>query len=230
VYRATLAAAAFLAGTAQPARAEIAVTESGKILYVDGFQREDDRITLFLRDGGQITCRYDLILNIVPNEVLPPEPTPEAAAAAPLLPRLEPLIQELSTKHGVDPTLVAAVIWVESSGDPRARSRKGARGLMQLMPQTARELGVTQIYDPRENVDGGIRYLKRMLDAHGDVALALAAYNAGPTNVARYGGIPPFPETEKYVSKILDLYRRAREGLNIIGRTVTAPAVASPES
>jgi soluble lytic murein transglycosylase-like protein len=124
----------------------------------------------------------------------------------PLLPHLEELIAPVAQRYSLDPRLVAAVIWVESSGDPKAVSKKGARGLMQLMPNTAQKLGVRDVFDPAQNVEGGVRYLRDLLDQHGqDLSLALAAYNAGPTAVARYGGIPPYPETQNYVRKVLEL-------------------------
>ena len=146
-----------------------------------------------------------LVANIVPNEIAP---EPELAAL-PLLPQLAPIIEPAAEKYGLDSRLVAAVIWVESSGDPNAVSRKGAKGLMQLMPETARSLGVTDVLDPAQNVDGGARYLKQQIDDHRDLSLALAAYNAGPTTVSRHGGIPPYKETKNYVRRVLALYREA---------------------
>ncbi len=110
---------------------------------------------------------------------------------------------------GVDPALVEAIIANESGFDPYARSSAGARGLMQLMPQTAAALGVDDPDDPAQNVRGGTRYLRSLLDRFGDVRLAVAAYNAGPAAVARYGGIPPFAETERYVRSVLSSYRAA---------------------
>ena len=104
-----------------------------------------------------------------------------------------------------------AVARIEPCFDPRARSVAGALGLMQLMPATARELGVANPFDPEASLDGGSRYLARMLARFdGDLALALAAYNAGPGNVARHGGVPPFPETLRYVERVSRLYREAR--------------------
>ncbi len=114
-------------------------------------------------------------------------------------------IREASDRHGVNPTLVEAVIRAESAFNPWAVSRKGARGLMQLMPQTASALGVRNSFDPRQNIDGGVRHLRYLLDRYpGNVALALAAYNAGETAVDYYRGIPPYAETQQYVQRILD--------------------------
>jgi len=114
-------------------------------------------------------------------------------------------IREASDRHGVNPTLVEAVIRAESAFNPWAVSRKGARGLMQLMPQTASALGVRNSFDPRHNIDGGVRHLRYLLDRYpGNVALALAAYNAGETAVDYYRGIPPYAETQLYVQRILD--------------------------
>ncbi len=107
--------------------------------------------------------------------------------------------------------LIKAVMLVESGMNPRARSPKGARGLMQLMPGTASDLGVADSYDPEQNVHGGARYLRRMLDTFGDNRRAIAAYNAGPGAVQRHGGIPPFRETKYYVEKVLKYYRYFQE-------------------
>ncbi len=126
--------------------------------------------------------------------------------------RYDPLIEHTARRHGLDHSLVTAVIKVESDFDPGAVSSKGARGLMQLMPGTARELGVRDSFDPWENVEGGVRYLRNLLDFfNGNLPLALAAYNAGREAVLQYRGIPPYPETQQYVAKVLqyyDLFRR----------------------
>lgn len=118
------------------------------------------------------------------------------------------LIQAAADEHEVDPALVHAMIRAESNFDPYAVSRKGARGLMQLMPQTAWELSVHDAFDPKANIAGGVQHLKKLLDRfEGNVGLALAAYNAGENAVLRYGGVPPYRETKDYVAKVLSLYQ-----------------------
>jgi len=122
--------------------------------------------------------------------------------------QFEHLITASAAKYGVSPSLIRAVIQAESGYNPQAVSRAGAGGLMQLMPGTARHMKVADRFDPGQNVDGGVRYLKFLLDTFkGDVSLALAAYNAGLSKVARYGGIPPYEETRTYVSRVLSYMR-----------------------
>jgi len=114
------------------------------------------------------------------------------------------IISACASKYGVKSSLIKAVIHAESGYNPNAVSRKGASGLMQLMPGTARSLKVSNSFDPKDNVEGGVKYLRFLLDTfHGDVSLAVAAYNAGLNKVARYGGIPPYNETRSYVNKVL---------------------------
>ena len=116
------------------------------------------------------------------------------------------LIQEASIIYGVDAALIKAVMRTESAFNPVAQSPAGAQGLMQLMPDLATEMGVTDVFDPRQNIMGGTKYLRQLLDAtSGNIPLTLASYNAGPGNVARYKGIPPFKETRSYVKKITAL-------------------------
>ena len=116
----------------------------------------------------------------------------------------DPIIESAATRHDVDARIVKAVIQVESAFQPRARSSKGAMGLMQLMPKTARQYQARNPYDPASNIDAGTKYLKQLLDEF-ELPLALAAYNAGEGAVRRFGGIPPYAETQAYVAKILGL-------------------------
>ena len=156
-------------------------------------------------------------LSDVPHDVRyqryrwPPTPTtalPWTALGPPRwVTRYDELITYAALIHGVSPALVKAVVHAESNFRPDAVSRVGALGLMQLMPATARSLGVRDPLLPRENVLAGTRYLRAMIDRYGDLRRALAAYNAGPRAVDRYGQIPPYPETRAYVARVLHYYR-----------------------
>ncbi len=129
-------------------------------------------------------------------------------------------ITEAAQAHNVDPNLVRALVKVESNFNANAVSRKGAMGLMQLMPQTARTLNVSNPFDPRENVDAGVRHLKSLLNSYnGDVRLSLAAYNAGQGAVARNNGIPPYLETQNYVKRITELYWNGGSGMSLFTST-----------
>ena len=131
---------------------------------------------------------------------------PSRSSAPPGVSSFGDLIREASTREGVDPALVSAVVSAESGFNPQAVSAAGAKGLMQLMDGTARSLGVRDAFDPAQNIAGGVKYLRQMLDKYGgDVKRAVAAYNAGPGAVDNYGGIPPYAETQSYVQRVLSL-------------------------
>jgi soluble lytic murein transglycosylase-like protein len=144
------------------------------------------------------------------------------------------IIDELAAQYRVEPALVKAVIRAESGFDPRAVSPKGARGLMQLTPRTARHHGVANLQDPRQNIRGGVRLLRLLLDRfNDDAALALAAYNAGGPTVERYGGVPPYSETRRYVAAVLrfrEQYRRLEPGYVPAGPERTPTQIADADA
>jgi transglycosylase-like protein with SLT domain len=212
-------ALAMFALSALPVQAEIVYFNNGRNLSIQSHHADGDRMVMEMRGGGEMTLDTTLISHIEPDEVPHPEPEPPSAqadsvpapAALPNVrieahPRIDRIIDRVAKEQGVDATLVRAVIQVESGFEPRARSSAGAVGLMQVMPQTARQYGVTgrRLYDPRANLEAGIKHLKSLLD-HLPLHLALAAYNAGEGAVQRFQGVPPYPETQKYVSTILGL-------------------------
>ena len=145
-------------------------------------------------------------------ESFEPAPEPQEAAAPPAkAPDLKAIVANASTQHQVDADFIASVIAAESANNPRAVSPKGAQGLMQLMPATASKLGVKDSFDPADNVDAGVRYLRELLvHYNGDIPKALAAYNAGPQRVQQYKGVPPYRETHAYVSRIINDFNRKK--------------------
>jgi soluble lytic murein transglycosylase-like protein len=202
---------------ATPAHAELVFFSSGRSLSVKKYRIDGDQLVLTLRSGGEIICERAGIDRIEADEVPYPEPEPEPApVAAPVVPLALPaqwvpygeIIDQVSAQHGVPAGLVKAVIKVESAYRQGARSPKGAMGLMQLMPGTARQFAVANPYEPRANIEGGTRYLKSLLDRFVELPLALAAYNAGEAAVLRFGGIPPYPETQAYVKSVLRAFVR----------------------
>jgi hypothetical protein len=223
---------------ALPARAELVVLTDGRYFKVTAYEMGDQTAQLTLAAGGRITLPIDRVERVIDDEVVPdPEPEAQIAAEAPPIelrfaegqPVPEgpygALIYETARRHGVNPTVVAALIRQESAGKVRARSNKGARGLMQLMPATAERFGVAKelLYAPEQNLEAGVRYLSWLLDQFpGDLAKVLAAYNAGENAVVRYQGVPPYRETREYVRRIFTTL-----GLTVADLTAPTPAATA---
>ena len=200
-----LAAIALLVLAGAPVSAEIAVLGNGQTMKVKAWRFEADALRLSLASGGEAVVPASLVRGLVPDEIVEEV---QAAAGADGTSDLTALISQVARRHGLEPALVEAVVAVESGFRPGAVSRKGAMGLMQLMPGTAADLGVADPFDPDANLDGGSRYLRRLLAEHGgDLRKALAAYNAGPGAVRRHEGVPPYPETRDYVDRVLKRYK-----------------------
>lgn len=223
-----------------PAQAEILVFKNGRTMSVKSCRMDADTATVLLRGGGEVTFPAAIVARVDPDEAPYPdagnrEPGTENSVpidveAAPVDTSLTrfpvpgsripddvlaarpyaALISAIAATHNVDVRLVHAVVEQESNYEARARSKKGAKGLMQLMPATARQYGVRNSYDPKSNLEAGIRHLKDLMSRL-ELGTALAAYNAGEGTVKRYGGLPPFPETQSYVRNILRRVGRASD-------------------
>ncbi len=185
------------------------------LLPVPSLLRAGQIATITGQSGG------DLYINANPPDTQSASARPETVATSPA--RIDSIIDRVSSHYQVDPKLVHAVIRVESNYDPSAVSSKGAMGLMQLIPATAHRFGVQNPFDPSQNIQGGVSYLKYLLDLFGgNLPLSLAAYNAGEERVIRSGGVPAIPETEHYVRAITHLYHSK----NIGSAAAAAPAAA----
>jgi hypothetical protein len=206
------------AGTA---RAELAILTDGEFLKVDRYELDGERMRFHLRGGGSLTLPLARLERVVDDEVEPPAPVPvEAPDPAPKVPPYQlgfldthvapatpygDVLYRAAQRHSLNPDLLAAVARAESAFDPQALSRKGARGILQLMPATAERFGVEAgwLWDPEWNVEAGARYLRFLIDEfEGDLGLVLAAYNAGEGAVRRHGGVPPYRETRTYVRRV----------------------------
>jgi soluble lytic murein transglycosylase-like protein len=179
---------------------------TGQPVELPGMPQEDDSSQSFAdmvrsQMNGQVANAGDAD---------PSAAAPDAPAMVPPA-QIDQLVAQNASQWSVDPSLVKAIIANESGFNANATSKVGAQGLMQLMPGTASGLGVTNAYDPAQNVWGGTKYLKGLLDKfNGDVRLAVAAYNAGPGAVEKYGGVPPYAETQNYVQNVLSSYQKYR--------------------
>jgi len=199
-----------------PARADRVVFQDLRVLQVTRVETRGDRVVLWLPGGGSMVVPASRVLEVrragrpsVPRRAAAKRREDWRARAG----RYARWIESAARRYRLEPELVAAVALVESSFESRARSPKGALGIMQLMPETARELALRNPLDPRENIEGGARWLRRLLDRFGgDLELALAAYNAGEGAVRAHGGIPPWPETRSYVRKVRSALEAFRGG------------------
>jgi len=222
---------------ASRAGAELIVFEDGRVVKAVSYRVLEDEVEITISGGGSYRVELARVERIVDDEVAAPENLPPPAEGSPAVydlsyrPERKPLfstpydglIEVEAKRYNVDAQLVSALIRAESNYEPRALSRKGARGLMQLMPATARRLAVWHPFDPVANVRGGVRYLRELTDRFGEKPdLVLAAYNAGESVVATYGGMPPFRETTDYVRRILSWWTPAP------ARPASAPRAPAP--
>lgn len=197
--------------SATPARAELVYFANGRSMSVKNHREAGDSLVLVLRSGGEIVCDRAIVARVEPDEV--PYPEPQASSTNSAGRSVEPyssIIEAVAAEQGLSPRmvkLVKAVIMAESAYQETARSRKGAMGLMQLMPDTARHYAVSNPYEPRSNIEAGVKHLKSLMDRF-ELPLALAAYNAGEATIRRFGGMPPYPETRDYVARVLRNFER----------------------
>jgi hypothetical protein len=195
------AAIVVLGAFAPRARADYVVLQSGQRIHVTGYERMGDTLRLTMA-GGTLEIPADALVRVDPEDTFTPVKIKLLDVP------FANFIADSARVHGVAPELVASVIAVESNFNPNAVSWRFARGLMQLMPQTAARLGVTRVFDPQQNIEAGTRYLKELLMRyHGDLSLTLAAYNAGPDRVGQYRSVPPYRETRDYIRRVTEKFR-----------------------
>lgn len=212
--RAAAAAALAVVGWVLPIEAELVLLVGGGYLKVDAYHREGDQMKLLLPSGGSLSLSVLRIDRIVEDEIVH-DPVDDldlvgididfdVAQGVPATPYGE-LIYAVAERYAVNPQLVAAMVRAESAFDPRAVSRKGAAGLLQLMPATAQRFGVAvdEIFEPERNLDAGVRYIRWLAERFdGELPLVLAGYNAGEATVERYSGVPPYRETRNYIRRV----------------------------
>ncbi len=209
-----------ISAMASATRAEYVVLRSGQRLSVTAYQREGHKYKLQIA-GGTVKVAAEEVVSIEPEEVFT-----AAKHEDPVKAPFRELIEAASAQYLVDADLITSVIAAESNFDPKAISRRNARGLMQLLPETATRLGVRDIFDPKENINAGTRYLGELLKIYNhDIVLALAAYNAGPEKVQKFGKVPPYAETIFYVRRIKrDLESRKFGAGSNLNQSISDPA------
>jgi soluble lytic murein transglycosylase-like protein len=190
-------------------------------LHVTGYQLTGDKYRLQL-SGGWVEASAADVVAIEPEDdfaAIPVLPKPQTGTS------VQDLVAAAASHYGVDAELITSVIAAESNFNPKAISPKNARGLMQLLPETAARLGVKDLFDPKENIDAGTRYLRELLETyHNNLTLALAAYNAGPDRVQQYGSVPPFRETVSYVRRVKNGYEKNKAA------AATQPSAPGPNA
>lgn len=205
--RGTVAALALIAVTHPALCGAWVEFDDGRLLEVGAVELDGALLTLDLEGGGRIVIPASRVLSIAEGaggSLAIADGTAEGARWRGVAGSFADLIEAAAEEQGIDPALLASIATVESAWDPRAVSPKGARGLLQLMPETARRFGVDDVFEPAQNVRGGAAYLRWLLDRYdGDTQLALAAYNAGEGAVDRHQGVPPYRETRAYVAKVI---------------------------
>jgi soluble lytic murein transglycosylase-like protein len=226
--RRVLVPCAFFVATAPCVRAEYIALRSGQRLHVTGYQLLGDRYRLQIA-GGVLEVPAEEVTGIEPEDLFAPLP-PVSAVTAPF----REIVKAVATRYNMDADLITSVIAAESNFDPKAISKRNARGLMQLLPGTAARFGVQNIFDPQENIDAGTHYLRDLLHRYNNnLALALAAYNAGPERVQQFGRMPPYAETVSYVRRVKRAYEKSKSGLtletaaNPLSKKIAIPAASN---
>ena len=204
------------------AHADYAVLKSGQRLHVTSYENLGDTVKLNL-PGGSVTIPATDLVSVEPEEVFAPNPPVPPAPAKLDVPYSEE-ISSAAAQYKLDPKLLASVIAVESNFNWRAISPKSALGLMQLEPHTAKDLAVVNVWDPRQNIAGGAKYLRQLLDHYGqNLVLALAAYNAGPDRVEQYKGVPPYRETYNYIQRVTQKLRENEKRAAVTATSTIPP-------
>ncbi|MGH9741466.1 MAG: lytic transglycosylase domain-containing protein [Candidatus Acidiferrum sp.] len=186
-------------------RAEYVNLRSGERLHVTGYQLLGEKYRLQV-SGGVVEVPAEQVVSIDPEDDFASPPPPVMATAP-----FRGIVNDAASRYSVDADLISSVIAAESNFNPKAISKRNARGLMQLLPETAARFGVQNIFDPHENIDAGTHYLSDLLQRYNnDLALALAAYNAGPQRVEQFGNVPPYPETVSYIRRVKRAYAKTK--------------------